>query len=100
MAREYARGDLPSIAIGIGMPLGAALAMALGDPVYIGVGVALGAGTGIAIGSAMEANLKRKGRIRSLTPAEKRVRRRFAVAGLVVGALLFVAIVAIYFISR
>lgn len=100
MAREYARGDLPSIAIGIGMPLGAALAMALGDPAYIGVGVALGAGTGVAVGTAMEASLKRKGRIRALTPAERRLRRRFAVAGLVAGAVLFVAIVAAYFISR
>ncbi len=100
MARDYARGDLPSIAIGVGMPLGAALAMTLGDPAYIGMGVALGAGAGVAIGSTMEANLKRKGRIRSLTPAERRLRRRFAVTGLIAGAVLFVAIVVVYFISR
>ena len=97
MAKTYAQGDVPTIAMAVGMPLGVAIGLTLGEPAYIGIGVAIGAGAGLAVGTSIEADLKKKDRIRALTDSERRLRRRFAIVGVAVGALLLVALVAVYF---
>jgi len=97
MARTYATGDVPAVAMAIGMPLGVALGLALGEPAYAGIGVAIGAGAGLAVGTAIESDLRKKSRIRPLTKAEKTRRRRFGLIGLAAGALVLVAVLTLYF---
>jgi hypothetical protein len=81
----------------IGAPLGAVIGLASGEAAMAGAGVALGAGVGLAIGSAIETDLRKKDRVRRLTPEERRQRWRFGIAGVAVGATLLIAIVALYF---
>ena len=96
VARIYARGDVPAIAMAIGAPLGAVIGLAWGEAAMAGAGVALGAGVGLAIGSAIETDLRKKDRVRPLTPEERKQRWRFGIAGVAVGVLLLVAFVVLY----
>lgn len=94
--KDYAQGDVPAIAMAVGMPLGLAVGLAFGEPAFMAVGVGIGAAAGLAVGAGIESDLKKRGRIRALSEQERRRRRVFAIAGIAVGLVLFVTLLTVY----
>ena len=97
--KEYPEGQLVAQWIGIGIALfagfGVVLATATDNPGLIGLGPALGVAVGAGIGTGLENKARQEGRIRALTPAERRRRRSavwVGVALLVAGAAVGVAV--------
>jgi hypothetical protein len=78
--KEYPEGQLVATWIGIGIALfagvGVVFATATDNPGLIGIGPALGVAVGAGIGAGLENKARQQGRIRELTPAERRRQRR------------------------
>lgn len=98
-AKTYPEGQLVATWIGIGMALfagvGVVFATATDNPGLIGIGPALGVAVGAGIGAGLENKAREEGRIRDLTPAERRRQRRamgIGVAIVLVGLAVMVAI--------
>lgn len=98
-AKEYPEGQLVATWIGIGIALfagvGVVFATATDNPGLIGIGPALGVAVGAGIGAGFESKARQEGRIRELTPSERRRQRRavgIGVAILLVGVAVMVAI--------
>lgn len=95
--KKFPEGHFVGMWIGIGMAMfagvGVALSTALDSPGLIGIGPALGVGFGAAIGQAVEKKKMAEGKVRPLTDAERKRRKRSTAIGV---AVLAVGIVALF----
>lgn len=87
----YPEGHFMGMGIAIGLVIfsgvGISLSTSLDNPGLIGIGPAIGVAIGVAIGQAMEDKAKKEGKIRPLTPKEKKRQKVMAWIGLSIGIL-------------
>lgn len=92
MKERHPKGHFIGLGVAMGIPLGIPLGLALGN---IALGPALGAGLGLVIGLVLERN--KNPQPRELTPEERKTVRRNQMTVLIIGLILFVAVLAMYF---
>ena len=97
--KKYPEGHFIGLWIGICIAifsgLGVPLSFISDMPGLMGIGPAIGVSIGVAIGSSIEARYKKEGKIRPLTPQEKKNRSRLSLFGvglLVIGVAIFLLI--------
>jgi hypothetical protein len=94
--KKYPKGHFVGMWTGIGIALfagiGVPLSVATGNNGLIGIGPAIGVSFGAGIGQAIEKKYEREGKIRPLTPAEQKRRKRLVWVGTVVLALGLLAL--------
>lgn len=96
---QYPEGHFVGMWLGIGIALfsglGIPLAIATGNHGLMGIGPGLGVAFGVAVGQGIENRYKKEGRIRPLTPAEKKKKKTvllIGVAMLALGAAAFLVL--------
>jgi hypothetical protein len=94
---KYPEGHFMGQGIAIGIGIGVALGLALGN---IALGPAIGVAIGVGIGSALEGKAKKEGKIRPMTPEEKKKQKKVLLFALGVGLLLFILGVIVFFLVR
>jgi hypothetical protein len=92
---KYPKGHFMGIGIALGIPLGMPIGLALGN---IALGPALGLPIGVAIGAAMEK--KNQDKIRPMTEAELKLKKRATIAGVLVALVGLLAFVFTFFYLR
>lgn len=91
--KQHDPGHYISLGIAVGLSLGLVIGLAIGN---IGIGPAIGVALGAGIGTAWEAWAQSQGKIRELTPEEK---KRMRIKRWVVFAigLIFAVMLGFYF---
>lgn len=101
---KYPEGHFIGMWMGIGIAvfsgLGVPLAMITGNHGLMGIGPGLGVAFGVAVGQSMESKYKREGKIRPLTPAEKKKKKIAVLGGLAVLALGAAAFLVLFLLRR
>ncbi len=92
---EYPKGHFLGMGLAIGIPIGMPIGLALGN---IAFGPAIGLPIGLGLGAAMEKKYN-KNPI-ELTEKEKTRKKRMSLIGILVGSIVFVGIVLVYFLVR
>jgi len=91
--KKYPKGYFVNLWMGLGIAIfsgvGIPIAIITDNFAFIGIGPALGVSVGLAIGQGMENKFDKEGRIRELTPEEKRKARRVLIAAFIILAVLF-----------
>lgn len=102
--KQYPEGHFLGVGIAIGMLIfsgvGVALSTSLDNPGLIGIGPAIGVAIGVAIGQAMEDKAKKEGKVRPLTPKEKKRQKLLSWIGLGIALLAGIAVVATIILLR
>ncbi len=93
--KQYPKGHFIGIGLAIGIPIGIPIGLALGN---IALGPAIGLPIGLGLGVAMEKKYN-KNPI-ELTEKEKIKKKRMSLIGILVGLILFIAIVLAYFFTK
>ena len=84
------------LGVAIGMGIGVPLGLALDNPGFFGLGLPIGLAIGYAKGASLEKKAKAEGRIRPLTKKEQARKKVGLYAGLGLGILLFLVVLAVY----
>ena len=93
--KRYPKGHFIALGIAIGIPIGVPLGLALGN---IALGPALGLPIGLAIGIALE-NAYNKNPI-ELSDEEMAKRKKLAWGGVVLGLIVLITLLVVYFQAR
>ena len=95
--KKLSEGHYLSQGIAIGIPLGIPIGLALGN---IAIGPAIGVVIGTGLGAVWENKAKKEGRIRKLTQKEKTVKQKDLKYVLILGLIVFLAVLLGFFFSR
>jgi len=100
---KYPEGHFIGKSMGIGTAIGAGLGfpfgLIIGNPAFFGIGLPIGLAIGAAVGTNLEKKAKEEGRIRPLTKEEAKRKKIGIYAGLGLGVLLFIVVLALYLLS-
>ncbi len=93
--KQYPKGYFIGIGLAIGIPIGLPVGLAIGN---MALGPALGLPIGLVLGMAMEKKYNKNPR--ELTEQEKMRQKRMSWLGILIGLVLFIGIVSIYFFIK
>lgn len=99
--KKYPKGYFINLWMGLGIAIfsgiGVPLAIITESFAFIGIGPAIGVSVGLAIGQGLENKYEKEGKMRELTPTEKRRSRRLLLGAFVILSLLLLAGLIFFF---
>ncbi|MDF2158811.1 hypothetical protein [Algoriphagus sp. CAU 1675] len=92
--KTYPKGHFILVGMAIGIPIGIAYSISIGNFAFSGVGIAIG----VSIGVALEEKYKKEGRIRELTEEDQKKRKKMVGYGF--GLFLTGILAFLWFVFR